>query len=82
MDIFYRNSYGGFRMSIYERLVDCFGSQEKAALALGVKQGSVSGWVTGKHGMSAIVAMRAEEVTGGQFKAADLCPDLKRVSAA
>lgn len=82
MDNLYRNSYGGFRMSIYQRLVDFFDGQEKAARALGVKQGSVSGWVTGKHGMSAVVAIRAEEATGGQFKAADLCPDLRRASVA
>ncbi|CAN7518824.1 Cro/CI family transcriptional regulator [Pseudomonas sp. LjRoot71] len=64
-------------MSIFEKLVSRFGSQVKAAEALGVKQGTVSGWVSGKHGMSAVTAIRAERVTKGEFKAEELCPDLE-----
>lgn len=64
-------------MAIFEKLVSHFGSQVKAAEALGVKQGTVSGWVSGKHGMSALTAIRAERVTGGVFKAEELCPDLE-----
>lgn len=69
----------GMTMAIFERLVSHFGGQVKAAEALGVKQGTVSGWVSGKHGMGARTAIRAERVTGGEFKASDLCPDLAEV---
>jgi len=66
-------------MNIYQALVDYFGTQKKTALALGVEQGTVSGWVRQKHGMSPIAALRAEEVTGGKFSAVALCPDLARL---
>jgi DNA-binding transcriptional regulator YdaS (Cro superfamily) len=45
--------------SPFEKLVKHFGSQNATALALGVKQGTVSGWVRGIHGCTAEVAMRA-----------------------
>lgn len=67
----------GMSMAIFEKLVSHFGNQVKAAEALGVKQGTVSGWVSGKHGMSAVTAIRAERVTQGAFKAEELCPDLE-----
>ena len=51
-------------------------SQSKTAKALKVSQPTVSGWVRGEHGMSAAVALRAEIITGGKFKAVCLCPDL------
>lgn len=47
-------------MSIYDQLVDHFGGQVKTADSLGVKQGTVSGWVSGRHGMSAVTALRAQ----------------------
>lgn len=59
-----------------KNLVAHFGSQEEAAVALKVKQGTVSGWVRGIHGCSAEVAFRAERVTNGLFKAVDLRPSL------
>lgn len=65
-------------MSIFQALVDHFGTQTKTAERLGVDQGTVSGWVRGKHGMSAVTALRAEAETDGAFKAVDLCPDLRR----
>lgn len=67
-------------MNIYEKLVKHFGGQVKTAAALGVEQGTVSGWVRGKHGMSPVVALKAESAAGGLFKAADLCPSLRGVS--
>lgn len=67
-------------MSIYDELVDHFGTQTKTAVALDVDQGTVSGWVRNKHGMSAVTALRAESETEGKFKAVDLCPDLKRAA--
>jgi hypothetical protein len=62
--------------NIYQKLVDHFGSQESTAKALLVKQPSVSNWVNQKKGMSEQVALRAQRVTNGIFKAADLCPAL------
>ncbi|UTA78991.1 helix-turn-helix domain-containing protein [Halomonas sp. XH26] len=61
---------------LFNRLVDHFKTQTKAAEALGVDQTTVSGWVRGKHGMSPAVALRAEKITEGKFKAAELCPSV------
>ncbi|MBU0792278.1 MAG: helix-turn-helix domain-containing protein [Gammaproteobacteria bacterium] len=69
-------------MNIFERLVKHFGTQDQTAAALNVKQGTVSGWVRGEHGMSAVAALTAEQVTDGAFKAVELCPALKRVKTA
>jgi len=63
-------------VSPIERLIKHFGTQESAAEALGVKQGTVSGWVRGKHGVSPAVALRAERLTDGRFTAAELCPSV------
>ncbi len=63
-------------MSIFKQLVSHFGTQEKTAKALGVDQGTVSGWVRGKHGVSPVTALRIEALTEGQFRAKDLCPAL------
>ena len=68
-------------MNIYQRLVKYFGTQQKAAEALGLDQGTVSGWVRGKHGMSPVSALKAEAITGGEFKAVELCPDLLRAAS-
>lgn len=65
-------------MNIYQALVEHFGTQTKTAEKLGVDQGTVSGWVREKHGMSAVTALRAEAETNSVFKAIDLCPALKR----
>jgi transcriptional repressor of cell division inhibition gene dicB len=70
--------------NIFEKLVIHFGGQENTAKALGVKQPAVSGWVRGSKNMSELIAMRAQTVTQGQFKAAELCPSLtefKQLSA-
>ena len=64
-------------MKIYQELVDHFGGQQQTAKGLKVAQPSVSAWVTGRAQMSAKVALRAERVTNGLFKAEDLCPQLK-----
>lgn len=64
------------------KLVESLGGQVKAAAALGVKQPTVSNWINGNHGMSAIVAMRAERITGGEFHAASLCPEIEKVTPA
>lgn len=63
----------------FEPLIKFFGDQTIAAQKLGVKQPTVSGWLNDKHGMSAKTALKAEKLTKGQFKAAELCPDLAEV---
>lgn len=63
----------------YQSVIDHFGNQVKTATMLGVRQASVSAWVSGKTKMGAAVAIRAEKVTQGKFKASDLCPALRTV---
>ncbi len=65
--------------SIYQQLIDHFGSQSATAKAIGVKQPTISGYVTGRWNMTPIVAMRAEAATGKKIKAEDLCPALKDI---
>ncbi|AMW64500.1 Cro-like repressor protein (endogenous virus) [Pseudomonas phage phiAH14a] len=65
----------------FEKLVEHFGSQSATAAALGVKQGTVSGWVRGLHGCAAEVAMRAEIITHGAIKARDLRPTIPLAAA-
>lgn len=65
----------------FEKLVEHFGSQHATATALGVKQGTVSGWVRGIHGCTAEVAMRAEIVTSGAIKARELRPSIPVLAA-
>ncbi|MNO55171.1 hypothetical protein D3C76_456570 [compost metagenome] len=60
--------------TIYKELVAHFGTQEVTAKRLKVDQSTVSGWVRGKHGMSPVVAKRAERLTEGKFKKEFLCP--------
>lgn len=64
-----------------KKLVEHFESQQAAAKALNVKQGTVSGWVRGIHGCSAETALLAERVTNGLFKAVDLRPSLSQQAA-
>ncbi|MCU7696205.1 helix-turn-helix domain-containing protein [Acinetobacter sp. AYS6] len=64
-------------ISIYIQLVSFFGSQTKTAQALSIKQPSVNAWLTGKSQMSEKIALRAECVSNGRFKAYQLCPTLK-----
>ncbi|MFC0708678.1 Cro/CI family transcriptional regulator [Azorhizophilus paspali] len=68
-------------MNIYQSLIAHFGTQQKTADALRVDQGTVSGWVRGRHGMSPVTALKAEAVTQGKFKAVDLCPNLLKVAS-
>ncbi|MCG7598377.1 helix-turn-helix domain-containing protein [Halomonas sp. McH1-25] len=64
------------------RLIKHFGTQEQTATALGVKQGTVSGWATGRHGISEVHALMAERITNGAIAAVELCPRLADVAAA
>lgn len=64
----------GSMNTIFKDLVAHFGTQEVTAEKLKVDQSTVSGWVRGKHGMSPVIAKRAEDLTGGAFKKEALCP--------
>ena len=67
------------KINQFQMLVDHFKGQENTATALQVKQPSVSGWVNGTKNMSEKVAIRAQKVTEGKFKASDLCPSLREL---
>jgi DNA-binding transcriptional regulator YdaS (Cro superfamily) len=54
-------------------LVKHFGSQAKAAKALGVSQPLVSYWLSGAQRVSADKAILAESLTSGAVRARDLC---------
>lgn len=66
-------------MNIHSKLIDYFGGQNATAKALKCTQPSVHAWVKGTAKMSAILAMRAEKITNGEFKAKDLCPELAEI---
>lgn len=59
-----------------QRLINYFGNQVSTAEALGVRQATISGWLTYKHGVSGISALKAEMLTEGAVKASELCPSL------
>ncbi|MNE30284.1 YdaS family helix-turn-helix protein [Pseudomonas juntendi] len=67
-------------LEIYQRLVEHFGGQDLTAAALKVNQSTVSGWVRGKHAMSAETAFLAQRKTCGAFSAIELRPSLAEVS--
>lgn len=66
--------------AIFKELVTFFGDQIRTGAALGVSQGTVSGWVRGVHGCSAEIAILAESKTAGAFKASQLRASLAEVS--
>ena len=59
-----------------KKIIAHFGGQSKAAKALGVSQPTVHGWLMGRHGISPLLALRIERLTGGRFPAVGLCPAL------
>ncbi|WP_323842920.1 transcriptional regulator [Moraxella sp. Pampa] len=63
------------------KLITEFGNQVKLAKKVGVKQGTVTGWLNNRHGMREIYALKVEKLTNGKFKAADLCPKLKELES-
>lgn len=65
---------------VYRALVAHFGGQEPTAFALEVNQSTVSGWVRGKHAMSAETALLAQARTGGVFLATELRPSLGKAA--
>ena len=54
-------------------MVKWFGSKSKMAAALGVTRSAVSQWLV--DGVPPARAIQIEEVTGGKFKAVDICGD-------
>ncbi|NNA50644.1 transcriptional regulator [Pseudomonas lactis] len=66
--------------NVFEELTTFFGGQVPLAKALGVTQGTVSGWVRGVHGCSAEIAFLIERKTGGKFLASLLRPSLASAS--
>ncbi|WP_082422847.1 Cro/CI family transcriptional regulator [Pseudomonas sp. NBRC 111131] len=63
-----------------QRLISHFGTQQKAALALGVDQTTISGWLRGKHSISPANALRVQVATRGAIQAAELCSVLAHLS--
>lgn len=61
---------------IFNDLVKFFGGQVATAKALGVTQGTVSGWVRGVHGCSADMALIIQAKTHGRFAASCIRPSL------
>lgn len=59
-----------------EEMVAYFGNQTQTARNLNVSQPAVSQWISGASRMSPLIAIRAEKITDGRFKASDLCPAL------
>lgn len=66
--------------TIYQELINYFGSQLATGKAIGVSQPTVCGYVTERWNMTPIVAMRAEAATKGKFKAVDLCPAFRKIN--
>ena len=62
-----------------KQLISFFGGQTPAGDALGVSQGTVSGWLRNTHGMDAVNALKAEKISGGALVAVELCPRLKQL---
>lgn len=61
---------------LIQRLISHFGTQQKAAVALGVDQTTISGWLRGKHSISPANALRIQIATFGTIRAVELCPVL------
>lgn len=62
------------------RLIKHFGTQVAVALAVGVDQTTVSGWLRGKHAISFESAVRIQIATSGAFQAIELCPEISRLA--
>ncbi|WP_145012392.1 transcriptional regulator [Pseudomonas oryzihabitans] len=63
-----------------KRLIDFFGGQSRTAAAMGVTQSAVSQWASGAIGMSASRALLAQQLTGGEVLATELCPALAKAA--
>lgn len=61
---------------LMKEVVEYFGSQKATAEAAGVKQPSVSDWVTGRTKPSLRALLRIQKKSKGRFKAKELRPEL------
>lgn len=66
---------------IISDLVAHFGSQGKTAKAVGCSQATVFKWLHGQMNISALNALKIENITSGKFRAVDLCPRLAEIEA-
>lgn len=64
------------KSQLIQNLIAEFGNQTKLAKAVGVEQGTVTGWLYQKHGVNELNALKIEKITEGKFRAVDLCPRL------
>ena len=55
-----------------ERMIKEYGTQQIVADLLGVTEGAVSHWLTGKRTMSNELALLAQKRTAGRYRAAKL----------
>lgn len=62
-------------------LIKYFGGQTKTGKALGCSQSLVSRWLNNGADMPSHFALKAEKLTGGKFRAMDLCPALAEIEA-
>lgn len=63
------------------RLIEYFGGQDSLAKALNLSQSAVSQWLNQKTNMRELHARKIEKLTGGKFRAVDLCPALAEIEA-
>lgn len=64
---------------IYRQVMEHYGTQQKMADAIGCSQTLVWRWLNGKATMPTHFALKVEKITGGKFKAVDLCPRLAEI---
>lgn len=64
---------------VYAEVVKHFGGQHKTAIALNLKQPSISAWFTRDVEMSPVTAMLVQKLSDGKFQAKDLCPQLAQI---
>lgn len=62
-----------------DSLIAFFGTQGKTAKAVGCSQTTVFKWLHEQMQVSPLYAQKIEIITGGEFKAVDLCPRLAEV---
>ena len=77
--MFYFAKVTSMKRQELQDLIERFGGQVKFAKTVNVSQGTVTGWLNNKHGISPDNAQKIEIVTGGEFKAVDLCPRMAKI---
>ncbi|WP_019518735.1 transcriptional regulator [Faucicola boevrei] len=63
-----------------EKLIEMFGkNQRELGEKIGVTQGTITGWLNNRHGVSIVNAKKIEKITEGKIKAVDLCPIIEEI---